>query len=190
MEPVMAINIVSRRIPSILIHAGTLAFLLGACGGAQQHPETAMNPRAQVISRTNAKPTSSVPNTPTASTVAISDEVLRACNIPDADAYFAFDSSHLTAFDHSALDELATCFIRGPLAGRSMRLVGHADPRGAADYNMTLGQSRADAVATYLATEGMKRTQETTSTRGAMDATGRNETGWAHDRRVDVMLGN
>ncbi len=27
-------------------------------------------------------------------------------------------------------------------------------------------------------------------TRGAMDATGKDETGWAHDRRVDVMLAN
>ena len=33
-------------------------------------------------------------------------------------------------------------------------------------------------------------TQVTTTSRGALDAIGRDETGWAHDRRVDVMLAN
>jgi peptidoglycan-associated lipoprotein len=122
--------------------------------------------------------------------VAISEEVLRACNIPDGDAYFAFDSSRLTEFDHGPLDAVATCFIRGPMAGRRLRLVGHADPRGAPEYNATLGQSRADSVATYLTDRGVNRANATTTSRGAMDATGHDETGWAHDRRVDVLLGN
>lgn len=130
----------------------------------------------------------SVPNTPTASNVHISDEILRACNIPDADAYFAFDSSHVTSFDDAALDAVATCFRTGPLAGREMRLVGHADPRGTSDYNLTLGQSRADGVATYLADRGLARSVMSATSRGAMDASGQDETGWAHDRRVDVLL--
>jgi outer membrane protein OmpA-like peptidoglycan-associated protein len=95
------------------------------------------------------------PNTPTAATVHISEDILRACNIPDADAYFEFDSSRLTDFDAVALGSLATCFNTGPMAGHRMSLVGHADPRGSADYNITLGQARADAVAGYLAQRGL-----------------------------------
>jgi peptidoglycan-associated lipoprotein len=53
---------------------------------------------------------------------------------------------------------------------------------------MTLGQARSDAVAAYLGDHGLNRSQVSTSSRGAMDATGRDETGWAHDRRVDVLL--
>jgi len=56
------------------------------------------------------------------------------------------------------------------------------------DYNMTLGQARSDAVAAYLGDHGLNRSQVSTSSRGAMDATGRDETGWAHDRRVDISL--
>jgi peptidoglycan-associated lipoprotein len=140
------------------------------------------------IGVTNVQAAPSPPNTRTASNVSISPEILRACNIPDSDAYFAFDSAQLTTFDRAPLDELAACFTHGPMAGRTLRLVGHADPRGAAEYNTALGQSRADAVAGYLGQKGLGRGQTTTTSRGAMDAVGRDETGWAHDRRVDVFL--
>jgi peptidoglycan-associated lipoprotein len=170
------------------IGTAALALAVVACGGEKQVEAKAPTPAAMPAGRTNVQP-SSVPNTPTASNVAISSEILRACNIPDADAYFAFDSSQLTSFDVSPLDSLATCFTTGPMAGRKLHLVGHADPRGTSDYNMTLGQSRADAVSSYLSGHGLRPSQLTTTSRGAMDATGRDETGWAHDRRVDVYLG-
>jgi peptidoglycan-associated lipoprotein len=67
--------------------------------------------------------------------------------------------------------------------------VGHADPRGGSDYNMTLGQSRADSVAMYLVKKGMDKSKAESSSRGAMDATGSDEPTWARDRRVDMMLG-
>jgi BON domain len=60
--------------------------------------------------------------------------------------------------------------------------------RGSADYNMTLGQSRADAVTTYLTARGVDSAHASSTSRGAMDATGVDEAGWAHDRRVDVLL--
>lgn len=162
--------------------------LLGACGGAEPAQTQAHAPtHADTRGRANMQPTSP-PNTPTASNIQISEEILRACNIPDADAYFAFDSAQLTKFDHTALDKVATCFRHGPMAGRKMRLVGHADPRGPDEYNMTLGQSRADEVMGYLLGRGLGRAQATTTSRGEADATGTDETGWAHDRRVDVML--
>lgn len=177
----------SMRTLSVL-PAAAIALALVACGGAK--PTEAKSPAppspAEPLGRANTQPPA--PNTPTATNVTISEDILRACNIPDADAYFAFDSSRLTAFDHGPLDQIAVCFTRGPLAGRHLNLVGHADPRGADDYNMTLGQSRADAVASYLVVRGVHSNQASTTSRGAMDATGRNETGWAHDRRVDVYL--
>jgi len=173
----------------IVLPAVASVLLASACGGETQ--AHAVTPGAASMQpRENAQSAASVPNTPTAANVRISTEILRACNIPDADAYFAFDSSRLTAFDDGPLNAVATCFSHGPLAGHHARLVGNADPRGAPEYNMTLGQSRADAVASYLSTRGLSRTAVTTTSRGAMDATGHDETGWAHDRRVDVLLAN
>ncbi len=125
----------------------------------------------------------------TAGSVSISSDILKACDLPDADAYFAFDASRLERQDIATLNRLAACFATGPLKGRSMKLVGHADPRGPSAYNMTLGQARADAVQGYLVGRGLDKSKAESSSRGAMDATGKDETGWAHDRRVDVLLG-
>jgi peptidoglycan-associated lipoprotein len=71
-----------------------------------------------------------------------------------------------------------------------MKLVGRADPRGASDYNMTLGQSRADAVEKYLGNKGLQKGKVESTSRGAMDATGTDESGWNRDRRVDILLGD
>ncbi|HEX3344562.1 MAG TPA: OmpA family protein [Polyangiaceae bacterium] len=120
----------------------------------------------------------------------ISEEVRRACGIPDDNAYFAFDSASIASADISPLDAVAKCFTVGPLKGRALRLIGHADPRGSSEYNMTLGQSRADSVEGYLGRRGVVRSHIATTSRGSNDATGAGESGWAHDRRVDVMLGS
>ncbi|HLK39670.1 MAG TPA: OmpA family protein [Polyangiaceae bacterium] len=165
---------------------------LAACGGDKQaHVQSPPHP-VQAGTTNMQAPAGPVnpPNTPTASNVAISEEVVKACGIPDGDAYFPFDSSHLTESDFAPLDAVAKCFTSGPLQGRKMRLVGHADPRGLMDYNLTLGQSRADSVALYLVARGLNPLQATSTSRGAMDATGTDEATWAQDRRVDVLLGN
>ena len=171
----------------MLVPVAAFGLLAGACSGTKQAHATAPLGATSMQAPTRA---SAVRNTPTASNVSVSEEILRACNIPDADAYFAFDSSHLTAFDGAPLKAVAKCFESGPLAGRRLSLVGHADPRGAAEYNMTLGQSRADAVGSYLSEQGLGRSAMMTTSRGAMDATGTDETGWAHDRRVEILLAN
>jgi peptidoglycan-associated lipoprotein len=163
------------------------AVALVACGGSK--PPVAA-PAAQ-SNAANAGPSAhGTTQSPTASNVSISDEIRSKCGIPDADAYFAFDSAHLTSKDHSPLDLVIKCFTKGPLAGHSVKLIGRADPRGESDYNMTLGQSRADAVAIYLDARGMAKGNTQSTSRGSMDASGTNESGWQHDRRVDVMLGN
>lgn len=127
---------------------------------------------------------------PTKGNVHLSDEIKRACGISDSDAYFAFDSANIRQQDHLVLGKLAECFSTGPLKGREMRLVGHADPRGSDEYNMVLGGKRADNVKGFIATKGLADSQMTTTSRGEMDSSGTDEAGWSRDRRVDIMLGN
>jgi len=119
----------------------------------------------------------------------ISDEIRKACGISDSEAYFAFDSANVRAQDEAVLKKLAACFSTGALKGREMRLVGHADPRGSADYNLALGGKRADNVKVVIARQGLDANKIATTSRGAMDATGTDEASWAKDRRVDVTVG-
>jgi peptidoglycan-associated lipoprotein len=126
----------------------------------------------------------------TSGIIAVSEDVRRACGISDAEAYFAFDSAYVRPNDRMVLDKLAKCFDSGPLKGRTMQLVGHADPRGDDNYNLALGGSRADSVKKFITGEGLSSSKVMTSSRGEMDATGTDEASWARDRRVDILAGS
>jgi peptidoglycan-associated lipoprotein len=166
----------------------TIALLTMGCGVAKLPVVQTPNSRAAATARAPAVTSGS--QSPTSANISISDEIRSKCGISDADAYFPFDSARLTSSDSTPLDQIVKCFTHGPLSGRTLKLVGHADPRGPSGYNLTLGESRADAVASYLGTRGMAQAKAQPTSRGALDATGTDENGWQHDRRVDVLLGN
>jgi peptidoglycan-associated lipoprotein len=153
-------------------------------------PTTSVGGARPSASSTTGRRAMAAATPPTTSDVHISDEIRSKCGIPDADAYFAFNSAFVTTHDRTPLDLVVRCFTSGPLKGRAVKLVGRADPRGPSDYNMTLGQWRADAVEGYMATRGMQKSKALTTSRGAIDATGNDEGTWQRDRRVDVMLGD
>lgn len=124
------------------------------------------------------------------STVVIAQDIRNACGISDVDAYFNFDSSVVLPTYQGTLRKLSDCFSTGPLMGRQMRLIGHADPRGDDEYNMLLGGRRANSVKDVIVAQGMNGAKIETSSRGEMDATGTEEQTWSKDRRVDILLGD
>jgi peptidoglycan-associated lipoprotein len=118
--------------------------------------------------------------------VQVDARIAEACALPET--YFPFDSDSIDGNAARALDTLARCFVSGPLKGRAMKLVGHADPRGEAEYNFGLGQERAASVAHYLQGRGVDAPRMATSSHGEVDATGIDEVGWARDRKVQILL--
>ena len=120
----------------------------------------------------------------------VADSIRKACGIADAEAHFAYDSAKLRAGDSPVIQKLAQCFSSGPLKGRSMSLVGHADPRGEAEYNLALGGHRADSVKSAMISAQLDESKIITTSRGELDAAGTDEPGWQKDRRVDVQLVN
>jgi peptidoglycan-associated lipoprotein len=181
----------SLRTSLLAASSGALLALamLAGCGGAT--PPAVAPPVPSPVPPTATPPFASkaaVP--PETTTVAISDEIRQRCGIRERDTYFAFDSADVTTRDRGPLDGVAHCFVSGALKGRHLRLVGHSDPRGDSEYNVTLGLSRADAVERYLLGHGMMASLASTTSRGAMDAVGTDEAGWQKDRRVDVTLGD
>lgn len=124
----------------------------------------------------------------------ISNAIAQACAIaPNAAgdaprASFGFDSAALEEADRKMLAEVAKCLTDGALRGKRVVLVGRADARGEQEYNLTLGESRADAVHRYLVDLGVGKERLRPTSRGELDATGTTEEGWARDRRVDVEL--
>lgn len=101
--------------------------------------------------------------------------------------YFDFDQSILRAEARSALMIYAEVLKEAP---KSIRLEGHADERGSREYNMALGERRANAVRDFLVLQGVDSTLiETVSygeERPAM--VGSSETSWGQNRRVELKL--
>lgn len=165
--------------------------VVAGCGSDNTPPAKAPTGAAVTTTATPAPPPppEKAGDVPTQSNINISDEIRKACGITDAEAYFSYDSANVRAQDKSVLKKLADCFSTGPLKGRELRLVGHADPRGEEEYNMVLGGRRADNVKSAIAAEGLSSDKIATTSRGKLDATGTDDASWAKDRRVDVMLG-
>ena len=112
---------------------------------------------------------------------------MRAAGHAGQAAKFDFNAFELTQQDRSVLQQIATCLTTGPLKGKQLELVGRADPRGTEEYNLGLGDRRAHTVSEYLERLGVK-TQIEAKTRGALDATGTDESSWSQDRRVDLQV--
>jgi peptidoglycan-associated lipoprotein len=169
-----------------------LAAVLGsvvACGSENKPPPAAPSGNTEAPIATPAPAPSPKPDDDaTKGQINISDEIRKACGISDAEAYFDFDSANVQPAARATLQKLAKCFTDGPLKGRKMNLVGHADPRGEEEYNIVLGGRRADNVKHTLSGLGLPDSQATTTSRGEMDATGTDEASWAKDRRVDIVL--
>jgi len=172
---------------TLFIPLGSL-ILLAACGSDPK--PVAQAPAPPPAAAEPAPPPEKAGDVPTRSNINISEDIKKACGLTDSDAYFAFDSANVRPQDRAVLQKLAACFSTGPLKGRTMRLVGHADPRGDEEYNMVLGGRRADNVKNAIVDAGLASSKIATTSRGEMDATGTDEAGWEKDRRVDVMLGS
>jgi peptidoglycan-associated lipoprotein len=172
--------------------AVAMSFALVACG-SDPPPPAAVPPGpgpAPAPAPMPPTPPEKVGDVPSRSNINISEDIRKACGITDAEAFFAYDSANVRPQDQAIIQKLANCFATGPLKGKQMRLVGHADPRGDEEYNMSLGNRRADNVKNAIVGAGLASTQVATTSRGEMDATGTDEASWEKDRRVDVMLGS
>jgi peptidoglycan-associated lipoprotein len=124
--------------------------------------------------------------------VNVSADILAACKIQLDNVgrapKFDFDDAELLPEDRDVLEQVAKCVTTGPLKGRHLSLVGRCDPRGEVEYNMVLGDFRAESVHDYLAKLGVDPTQMAKTSRGELDAQGKDEDGWRTDRRVDISL--
>lgn len=175
-----------RAILIALCGGALLAFTAGCGSDPKPPPQTAQTQPTSTTQSTGAP----VQNKKTDQTINVSDEIRKACGIDDSTRApkFDYDSSQLSSNDRDILSQVAKCLTTGPLKGRSVELVGRADPRGESEYNMNLGAERAKSADDYMAGLGVSTKQMSLTSRGALDATGTNEEEWRHDRRVDINL--
>jgi len=88
----------------------------------------------------------------------------------------------LTTEATAAIDRDTECVKK---TNHGVTLTGRTDPRGTEEYNLALSDKRAQQVKGRMGQLGVT-TDMKINARGEMDATGKDEAGWAKDRRVDV----
>lgn len=101
--------------------------------------------------------------------------------------YFGYDDFTIQS-QYSALVERQGKYLAGN-AGLSIKIEGNADERGSSEYNLALGQKRAEAVARALKVYGVKDTQMEAVSWGKEKPknTAHTEAAWAENRRADVV---
>jgi peptidoglycan-associated lipoprotein len=101
--------------------------------------------------------------------------------------YFDFDQALVKREGHAALNKHAR-FLAANSSAR-LRLEGHADERGTREYNLALGERRANAVRGYLTSQGAGTYQIEVISYGeekpAID--GHNAQSWTANRRVELI---
>ena len=100
--------------------------------------------------------------------------------------FFEFDQATLTKDAEAKLSDVAGILVKHPEL--KVKIGGNADERGSEQYNLALGQRRADAARKYLDHLGVKDEQVTAISFGAEKpkATGHDEDAWKQNRRDDV----
>jgi peptidoglycan-associated lipoprotein len=104
------------------------------------------------------------------------------------DAFFAFDASTLDGDAQEALRQSAAWLRQNP--AYRLRIEGHCDERGTEQYNLALGDRRAAAAVSYLATLGVDRSRIETVSYGEERPfeEGSDESAWAQNRRAHLVL--
>lgn len=102
--------------------------------------------------------------------------------------FFDFDSAALTGEGKSALD--ANVAIMQQYPDIKLEVQGHADERGTTEYNLALGQKRADSVVQYMLAKGVSNSRVKSVSYGEeRPADGRaTETAWSSNRRAEFVI--
>ena len=104
------------------------------------------------------------------------------------DIRFAFDKSTIEPEARETLKKLADWLMKNK--NTTLAIEGHCDDRGTVEYNLALGQRRADAAMKYLVDLGVERVRIATISYGKerpLDPR-QNEEAWAKNRRANFTV--
>jgi peptidoglycan-associated lipoprotein len=116
-------------------------------------------------------------------------EMMAARNLfLNEDIYFEFDSSALLFMAQEVLKQKAQWMRDNPNV--SVVIEGHCDERGTNEYNLALGDRRANSAKAFLVDLGIREYRLTTISYGEERPvdTGHNEEAWAKNRRAHFVI--
>jgi len=160
------------------ILVGLVLGALAACAHTQQPPAEARQPTSAPAAQPPAPPPAPAASTPAAAT---------AESTTPASVYFRFDSADIARSDAETLATLGVLLAKHP--EMKVKIEGNCDERGSEQYNLALGQRRAEASRKYLEKMGAKPAQLEAISYGSSRprAQGHDEESWKQNRRDDLV---
>ena len=115
------------------------------------------------------------------------DEIAAQNALQQTVFYFDFDIAEFKSEDRATLTYHARDLAANP--GKRIRLEGHADERGTREYNLALGERRANGILNYLIVNGASRSQIEVVSYGEErpDQNGQTEQAYSRNRRVEIQ---
>jgi peptidoglycan-associated lipoprotein len=173
---------------SVISPVLSVALLLGGCatGSKQSEPPPSAAELDSISDRDRARDRGS------ATTMPLPETPLSPLDDPSGPlyrkvVYFDYDTAEIQPEYTDLLRLHAGYLYQTP--GASVTLEGHTDERGTRDYNLALGERRADAVQRFLVAEGVPTDSLTTLSYGEERPANpsHGEQAWAQNRRVELV---
>lgn len=170
--------------------AAVLAMFLASCSSSGSEDDSDMDGSASTVmdnSSSNAS-SSAVVTTPQLSAQELREQERESAMLRQTVFYFEFDESELSVEAREALVYHANRLKANP--NMSVRIEGHADERGTREYNLALGERRAQAVERYLQVQGVSSRQLETISYGEESpvAIGSSDAAYSRNRRVELKF--
>lgn len=166
-----------RKSFALMFIAVLIIFSLGGCGCFYQQMKGETPPPAAPPAVV-APPETKV-EVPVAAPVAVSLK----------DINFDFDKYNIRETDAAILKENLAWFQARENSGKKVKIEGHCDERGTVEYNLVLGQKRADSTKNFLVGLGIDGKLLETVSYGKEKPVdpGHNEAAWAKNRRAHFL---
>jgi peptidoglycan-associated lipoprotein len=173
--------------------APILTLLMAGCSSVAMTDAASTDTAATAAPTAPAAATTAAPEATPASTSAQAAPapapVKQAESIADVAKliYFDYDSSAVKPEFRSVIEAHARFLQTNPT--RTVTIAGHADERGGTEYNLALGQRRADALRQMLTLLGVNASQIETISYGKEKPAvrGSNEAAWSKNRRDEII---
>lgn len=159
--------------------------MLGCASKPPTLPEPAAEPGDTSSATTSGADTSSVTGSPLSAEQREIEQLKQTGMI----VYFDYDRAEIKS-EYVPIIAAHAKFLNGNSA-RTVRLEGHTDERGSREYNIGLGERRAQAVRRALMLQGVSEAQITTVSYGEERpaVAGSDETAYSRNRRVELVYG-
>jgi peptidoglycan-associated lipoprotein len=168
-----------------IISAMAIVLILGACASNEPVKEVAVVDRSPV---TTGPATSTPTAQPTATQPVVGNPLTDPSNILSRrSVYFDYDSN-VVKDEFRNLIQAHTKYLIDNKNAR-VRLEGNTDERGSREYNLALGQRRADAVKKIMVVLGVPEARLETISFGEEKpkSPGHDESAWSQNRRTDIV---